>query len=98
MLVRDAMHTRAVTADPNDTLPEAVVKMQELHVKHLPVLHDGRLVGILTDGEIRSHLPPLSEGLTPWDFAGRAGRVLVRDAMRSSVHTAQDTEPLERAM
>lgn len=98
MLVRDAMHPRVVTADPNETLPEAVVKMQELHVKRLPVMHGGRLVGILTDGEVRQHLPTLDEGLTPWAFAGRAGRVHVREAMRIPVFTVLATEPLDRAM
>ncbi|WP_309569553.1 CBS domain-containing protein, partial [Deinococcus sp.] len=87
MLIKDAMHLGVITADPHETLPEAVVKMQTLNIKRLPVLQDGHLVGLLTDGEVRRHLPPLSEGLTPWAFAGRAGAVRVRDAMRSPAYT-----------
>lgn len=98
MLVKDAMHPRSLTIEPHATLPEAVVKMQELNVKRLPVMFEGKLVGLLTDGEVRRNLPALSEGLTPWEFAGKAGRVRVRDAMRSPVHTANPNETLEHAI
>ncbi|WP_291426353.1 CBS domain-containing protein [Deinococcus sp.] len=98
MLVKEAMHARSLTAEPHMTLPEAVVKMQELRVKRLPVVHDGKVVGLLTDGEIRRNLPALSEGLTPWEFVGRAARVRVRDAMRQPVHTVTPDSPLEQAI
>lgn len=98
MLVKDAMHSRVITIEPHATLPEAVVKMQELKMKRLPVVHEGQLVGLLTDGEVRRNLPTLSEGLTPWEFAGRAGRVRVRDAMRAPVLTAQVNEELDHAI
>ena len=51
MQVKDAMHSRIITIEPHATLPEAVVKMQELKMKRLPVVHEGKLVGLLTDGE-----------------------------------------------
>ena len=98
MQVKDAMHSRIITIEPHATLPEAVVKMQELKMKRLPVVHEGKLVGLLTDGEVKRNLPTLSEGLTPWEFAGRAGRVRVRDAMRTPVLTAGLTEELEHAI
>ncbi|WP_216326652.1 CBS domain-containing protein [Deinococcus aestuarii] len=98
MLVQDAMHTRVITADPHESLPDAVVKMETLRIKRLPVLLEGQLVGLLTDGEVRRHLPALHEGLSPWDFAHRAGRVRVRDAMRRPVLTTTPEEPLEHAV
>lgn len=98
MLVKDAMHPRGLTIEPHATLPEAVVKMQELQVKRLPVVLDGQLVGLLTDGEIKRNLPALSEGLTPWEFAGQAGRLRVRDVMRTPVHTLRPEETLEHAI
>ncbi|MEF2280408.1 CBS domain-containing protein [Deinococcus sp. YIM 134068] len=98
MLVQDAMHARVITADPHESLPDAVVKMETLHIKRLPVVQAGQLVGLLTDGEVRHHLPALHEGLTPWDFAYRAGRVRVREAMRHPVLTTAPDEPLGRAV
>ncbi|MBB5233986.1 CBS domain-containing protein [Deinococcus budaensis] len=98
MLVKDAMHPRAVTANPHESVVDAAVKMQMLNVKRLPVLHDGQLVGLLTDGEVRRKLPALHEGLTPWEFAVRAGSVRVRDAMLHPVLTAAPGEPLAQAI
>lgn len=98
MLVKDAMHRRSVTIGAQETLPSAVVMMQELKVKRLPVVLDKKVVGLLTDGEIKRNLPKLSEGLTPWEFAGRAGRIRVREVMRQPVHTVTPEMPLDTAI
>lgn len=98
MLVKDAMHNRSVTIGSHETLPTAVVMMQELKVKRLPVVLDGKVIGLITDGEVRRNLPHLSEGLTPWEFAGRAGRVRVREVMRQPVHQVLPDTPLDTAI
>ncbi|MDV6373170.1 CBS domain-containing protein [Deinococcus arenicola] len=98
LCVSDAMHRRAVSIGAHDTLADAVVTMQELRVKRLPVLQGGKVIGILTDGEVRRSLPPLSEGLTPWDFAGRVGRTRVREVMRQPAHTVTPETPLATAI
>ncbi len=98
MLVKDAMHRRAVTIGLHETLPAAAVTMQELGVKRLPVVQDGRVIGILTDGEVKRRLPSLREGLSPWEFAAAAGRVHVREAMRQPAHTVTPDTPLDRAI
>lgn len=101
--VADAMHRRAVSIGAHATLADAVVAMQELKVKRLPVVQEGaehpdRVVGILTDGEIRRNLPPLREGLTPWAFAGRVGGVRVHEAMRQPALTVTPQTPLAAAI
>lgn len=96
--VADAMHPRAVSIDAHETLAGAVVALQELKVKRLPVLQGGKVIGILTDGEVRRNLPPLKEGLTPWAFAARVGRVRVREIMRQPAHTVTPETPLATAI
>ncbi|MFC6658974.1 CBS domain-containing protein [Deinococcus multiflagellatus] len=91
--VQDAMHPRAVSISPHDPLTAAVVAMEELDIKRLPVVHDGRVVGIVTDGEVRRALPTLTEGLSPWAFAARVGRVRLREIMRAPVHTVTPETP-----
>lgn len=98
LLVKDAMHPRAVTLSTHSTLTDAVVTMQELRVKRLPVVQDGRVVGIVTDGEVRRALPTLTEGLTPWAFADRVGRVRARDIMRRPVLTVTPDAALTAAL
>lgn len=98
MLVQDAMHVPVVTVDAHATLPEAVVALHAYRVKRLPVVNEGALVGLLTDGEVRRRLPALHEGLSPWDFALRAGQTRVREAMLRPVLTTAPTEPLAAAV
>lgn len=56
MLVRHRMTPHPVTISPHDTLAAAQEKMTTGHFRRLPVVHDGTLVGILTDRDLRRHL------------------------------------------
>ena len=56
MLVRHRMTPTPVTVGPQDTLATAQVQMTAGHFRRVPVVQDGRLVGILTDRDIRRHV------------------------------------------
>lgn len=60
MLVRDRMTREVRTASPQMTLAEALAITRELAIRHLPVVDGGRLVGLVTDRDLRMALPP------PW--------------------------------
>jgi CBS domain-containing protein len=51
--VRDIMTSPAITIGPTTTVPEATALMKERHVRHLPVVEDGRLVGMISRGDLR---------------------------------------------
>ena len=53
MLVRDVMQTKLHTVTPVTTLPEALRLTSERGVRHLPVLDGDRLVGILSDRDLK---------------------------------------------
>ena len=98
MIVRDAMHESTLTIDPHRSLADAVVTMETLKIKRLPVLLGSRLVGLLTDGDVIRHLPALHEGLTPWQFALRAGKAKVSEAMCPTVLTTTTDTLLDEAI
>jgi CBS domain-containing protein len=52
MKVRDLMSTNVATLGRNDTLTLADDVMKSKRIRHLPVLEDGRLVGILTQRDL----------------------------------------------
>lgn len=92
MLVQDAITHRAVTISPHQRLPDAAILMDTLRIQQLPVVHEGKLVAIITDGMVRRALPPLHAGLTPWEAAVRAagvhvGEVALRPALSTTVGT-----------
>lgn len=45
----DAVMTKqVVTAEPSETIDECIQKMQSIRCRHLPVVEDGKLLGILS--------------------------------------------------
>jgi CBS domain-containing protein len=59
------------TASPRETLDQAARRMEEQQVRRLPVIHAGRLVGILSHSDLAAH-----------GADRRAGRLLKRLARR----------------
>ena len=50
--VRDVMSTKVVLARPDQTVDECMAIMTAKAVRHLPVLEDGRLVGLVSIGDM----------------------------------------------
>jgi CBS domain-containing protein len=50
--VREIMTTRVVYVVPERTVEDCMALMTDKHVRHLPVLADGKLVGVLSIGDI----------------------------------------------
>lgn len=50
--VRDIMETRVPYARPEQTVEECMAVVTDQRVRHLPVLEDGRLIGIVSIGDL----------------------------------------------
>ena len=50
--VRDVMTTSVICARPEQKVEECMAVMTEKRVRHLPVLHNKRLVGIISIGDL----------------------------------------------
>ncbi|MDI6872889.1 CBS domain-containing protein [Candidatus Solincola sp.] len=53
MLVKERMSIDPVTLSPDDTLREARRLIRELGLRRFPVVEEGKLVGIVTDRDVR---------------------------------------------
>jgi CBS domain-containing protein len=51
-LVSDAMTTSVTTCQPGDELNSLMSLMTERRIRHVPVVSDGRLVGIVSIGDV----------------------------------------------
>lgn len=67
-LVRDWMSRDVVTAVPSLGLLEADVVMREHKVRRLPVVDNGRLVGMVTYGDIREARPSVATSPSTWEM------------------------------
>lgn len=91
MLVREWMTSPAVSVPPHMEALVALDRMADRGFRRLPVEEEGRLVGIVTRGDLEAKLG--------WDRMAwrRLGR-RVEDAMTPNPYTVVAGDPLERAV
>lgn len=99
MLVRSRMTPNVLTVSPETTLGEALAMTREHNIRHLPVVDNGTLVGLVTDRDLRLAAPPV--WATDTDYAALRATFenkKVADVMTSKaiVATTEDT-PIEDA-
>ena len=89
MKVADVMSYQPVTADADESAQSAAQHMRAHVVDALPIVEDGRLVGILTDRDLA--LRVVAPGERPWEAR-------VRDVMTPRPITCRPDEPLGAAV
>jgi CBS domain-containing protein len=97
MLVQDIMQSTLVTVTPRTTLPEAIRLTRERGIRHLPVLDDQRLVGIVSDRDLKRAMASSVAALERPDVDSLLDRVTVEAIMTRSVKTIGPTFPVEDA-
>src|SRR5690606_2093392 len=50
--IRSVMSTPVHTMDASDTVGDAMLRMAELGIRHIPVMREGRLVGVVTERDL----------------------------------------------
>jgi len=79
-LVAHWMTPRPITITPGERLPQAVELIQQHRFRSLPVVDDGKLVGIVTDRDIRTNLNHLE--------ALEVGKVMTTKVIAVTPHTS----------
>jgi acetoin utilization protein AcuB len=92
------MRTHVVTVKPDDSLRTAWRKMNEHHVRQLPVVDGAKLVGILTDRDIRLHVVYLEDRLESTDSYNEALEALVEGVMTDEVKVLRPEQTVEDAI
>ncbi len=93
LLVEDSMTRDIVTLSPDETAATALALCRERRIRHLPVLAEGRLIGIVSDRDLRSSTPALGDPAR----ATALQEVLVRDVMAGDVVSVFPDDPIELA-
>ncbi len=58
MKVKNWMVTDVITVGPENTVEDAIQLMKKHYIRHLPVVDNGRLVGFVTESNLRPYLYP----------------------------------------
>jgi acetoin utilization protein AcuB len=93
LLVRDSMTREIVTLAPDETARTALALCRERRIRHLPVLKEGRLVGLVSDRDLRSATPAFGEP----ERAVALQKVLIEDVMAGDVVATFPDDPIEQA-
>lgn len=96
-MVRDWMSQNVITITPETTLPEAEQMMITHMIRRLPVVADGRLVGIVTYGDVRSARPSRAASLTMWELDFLAARLKVSEFMTEEPVTVSQNATIGEA-
>jgi acetoin utilization protein AcuB len=82
-----------VTVGPEESAARAWGLCREKNIRHLPVVEGGRLVGIVSDRDLRDLSPPRATA----DQENTLGWVQIRDMMSTGVVTAHPLDTIEHA-
>ena len=93
MKVDDVYTRNAVVVGPDTSAPEARQLMAEHDVRRLPVVEDGKLVGIVTQTDLLKAAPSPATSLSIWELNYLLDKIKVAELMtREVVTTTPDTE------
>ena len=90
MLIREVMHPDPIFIGPSTTLSDAYKIMNTENVRHLPILDNEKLIGLVTDRDLRLATSKLAKQR----FDPTA---TVFEVMSKPVETTHPTEPIEVA-
>ena len=98
MLVKDIMQRDVVTVTPDTPLPKVLRLLQPRGFRHVPVIGNGLLVGIISDRDVKQALVSLAgSGLAGMGLE-RAGECLTAaEMMQRAVTTVAPTSAVEEA-
>jgi acetoin utilization protein AcuB len=98
MDVDSIMTTSVVTTAPTDTVRSALQLLEDQEIRHLPVVDDGRLVGMLSDRDVREQRLPLMEELDDPERASDLLSAPISSVMQSGVLSLDTGDSLADAI
>jgi CBS domain-containing protein len=97
MRVCELMTAKPITVDPETPMLEARQRMVEKRIRHLVVVENARVVGIVTDRDIRLNLPSPATSLSVWEINYLLAQLTVGGVMSASVIVVDPDRPVAEA-
>lgn len=81
MLVRDWMSKEVITIDADETMQQAIGLLKEYNIRMLPVMKDSKLVGIITDRDLKRASASDATSLDIHELMYLISKIKVKDIM-----------------
>ena len=97
MLVGERMSHPVLTVSPDMSALDAQAFMRREHIRRAPVIHDGKLVGIVTESDLLNASPTQATLLSVWEINYLVSKIKVSQVMTKKVLTIGEDTPIEEA-
>jgi len=97
MLVQHWMSRDVVTVEAETPFLEARLILKEKGIRHLPVVDHGKLIGVITDRDLKEAAPSGATGLDVYELNYLLLRMKVRDLIKKEPITIKPTNSVEKA-
>ncbi len=97
MLIRDWMAKDVMTVDENTSLMRATRVMKENSIRRLPVVAHGKIIGIITDRDVKDASPSKTTSLDVHELYYLLSEMKVKDVMTPNPSVLDSSDSLEKA-
>lgn len=97
MLVKEWMAKDPVVVDENTSIMKATQLMKEHRIRRVPVLKNGKLVGIVSDRDIKEAAPSKATSLDVHELYYLLSEIKIKDIMTPDPLVLVETDSVERA-
>ncbi len=97
MQVEKWMNREVVTVAPDDSFRVALNLIRQKGIRHLPVVEGRRLVGIVTDRDLRQAAPSGATSLSIHELHYLLEKLAIREVMTKQVVTIRPEQTVEEA-
>jgi len=97
MLVGERMSRPVISVSPDAPIIDVLAMFKKEHIRRAPVLKDGKLVGIVSQGNLLNASPSSVTTLSVWEMNYLLSKVTVKQVMSKKVSTVDIDTPIEEA-
>lgn len=97
MFVSEWMTRKVFTVTPDNSVSDVVKMIREKGIKHVPVVEQGKLRGIVSDRDIKDYCPSRATSLDMYELHYLLAKTKVREVMKTKVFTTGPDIPIEEA-
>ena len=97
MLVKERMSSPVITVEPTMPIMQALEMMKENRIRRMPVVKNGKMIGIVSDKDLLNAAPSDATSLSVWELNYLLAKITVGDIMTKNVITVEEDTPIEEA-
>lgn len=97
MLVKDRMSHPVIMIRPDMPIMEALDLMKREGIRRTPVVHNNKMVGIVSMSDLLNASPSSATSLSVWEINYLVSKIKVKDLMTKEVKTVDENATIEEA-